>query len=109
MSTTNTTTQRLTIVGPNLPRQAKATFHVHAEGCADLQRGWIRQFLQSYAWSAEFSALLEVEADVYDFLQGPNGEDPDYTLGQYLDTEFYFAPCVTLPKGDADAIAAQYT
>jgi len=93
---TTTTTQRLTVVGPNLPQEAKATFHVHAEGCADLRRGWIARHAGD-GWTAEFSSLLDVEADVYDF--APD-EDESYRLGDYL-TEFYFAPCVTLPEGEA--------
>lgn len=99
--------QRLTVVGPNLPNQAKATFHVHAEGCPDLRRGWIRPYA-AYAgtggegWTAEYSSLYDLEADVYDFLQQPGGEDPDYVLGQYQN-EFHFAPCVLLPEKDEDS------
>lgn len=26
------------IIGPNLPDQSKGSFHVHAEGCADVER-----------------------------------------------------------------------
>jgi hypothetical protein len=83
--------QCLTVVGPNLPRQAKATFHVHACGCSDLKRGWIKPYAEQ-AWSHEYDSKLDLEADVYDF--APD-ENPDYTLGDYQD-EFYFAPCVTI-------------
>jgi len=93
-----TDSQRLTVVGPNLPREARATFHVHAEGCDDLRRGWIRPYA-AYAgtggegWTAEYDSLLAVEADVYDFAPA---ENEDYTLGDWQ-SEFHFAPCVTLP------------
>lgn len=88
-----TQTQTLTIVGPNLPQQAKATFHVHAAGCADLKRGWIKRYAID-AWDMDATCLTDVEADVYDF--APD-ENPDYVLGDYQ-SEFYFAPCVTLPE-----------
>lgn len=84
-------TQTLRVVGPNLPAQAKATFHVHAAGCADLSRGWIARC--DDGWTMEAASLLEVEADAYDF--APD-ETEDYELGDYQ-SEFHFAPCVTLP------------
>lgn len=87
--------QLLTIVGPNLPRQAgAATFHVHAVGCADLKRGWIRPHAEC-GWDMEAERRLDVEAEVYDFMPD---EDPDYRLGDYQ-YDFYFAPCVTVPHG----------
>jgi len=90
-------TQRLTIVGPNLPSQANATFHVHAAGCADLKRGWIARYARD-AWDMNADYLVDVEADVYDFVPD---ENPDYTLGDYLD-DFHFAPCVHLPASPTD-------
>lgn len=87
-------TQRLTIVGPNLPAQAKAPFHVHAAGCTDLKRGWIRSYAAE-AWDMDASSRYDVEASVYDFAAD---EDPHYSLGDYQ-SEFWFAPCVTLPLG----------
>jgi hypothetical protein len=92
-------TQQLIVIGPNLPNQAKATFHVHADGCADLQRGWIKPYARQAGtgrgegWTAEYGSLLEVEGDVYDFAAD---ENEDYELGDYQ-SEFHFAPCVTLP------------
>jgi hypothetical protein len=85
-------TQTLRIVGPNLPSEAKATFHVHAAGCADLSRGWISRCRDG--WEGEYDSLLAVEAETYDFAPA---ESEGYTLGDYLD-EFHFAPCVTLPR-----------
>lgn len=82
--------QLLTIVGPNLPYEAGPhTFHVHAAGCADLKRGWIRSHAEN-GWDMRAESRLDVEAEVYDFM--PN-EDPNYTLGDYL-WDFRFAPCV---------------
>lgn len=51
-TSTTPTSQVLRIVGPNLPSQATATFHVHAAGCADLTRGWIRNC--SDGWTATY-------------------------------------------------------
>lgn len=83
---------RVTIVGPNLPRQAKATFHVHAEGCADLSRGWIRAH---QADTVDAQSRHDVEAEVYYFA---SSENDDYELGDYQ-SEFHFAPCVSdLPE-----------
>jgi hypothetical protein len=96
----NTTTetpgyQELTILGPNLPREAKATFHVHAAGCADMKRGWLgRHTARDGGWNMHARCLVDVEATVYDF--APD-ENEDYKLGDYL-SEFHFAPCVHLPE-----------
>lgn len=85
-------TQTLRIVGPNLPSEAKATFHVHAEGCADLKRGWIARCRDG--WTMEAASRFDVEADAYDFAPA---ESEGYTLGDYQ-SEFHFAPCVTVPE-----------
>ena len=85
--------QEVVVVGPNLPRQAKATFHVHAVGCKDLKRGWIAQYT-SEAWTTSIRCHLDLEAEVYDF--APE-ENEGYELGDYL-SEFHFAPCVTVPE-----------
>lgn len=76
----------VTIVGPNLPRQAKATFHVHKAGCVDLNRGWIANH---DAWTIPVNNRLDVEAEVYDFAPEENEE---YELGDYQ-FDFHFAPC----------------
>lgn len=86
-------TQSLTVVGPNLGSEAKATFHVHAAGCRDLDRGFLRNHKQD-AHTATYDSLVAVEADVYDFAPA---ENEDYKLGDWL-TEFWFAPCVKLPE-----------
>ena len=91
--TDETITVRL--VGPNLPAQAKATFHVHVDGCADLTRGGIKRYVAE-SWTMQAASALDVEAEVYDFAAA---ENPDYTLGDYQ-SEFHFAPCVQFPEDD---------
>jgi len=88
--------QRVTIVGPNLPGslQRQGTFHVHAEGCADLKRGAIREEAEN-GWTIEASSVDEVVQNIYDpgnFQYDPS--DPaDYS--PYLH-DVHFAPCVQL-------------
>lgn len=85
------------IVGPNLPRQAKATFHIHTANCADLQRGWIRYYAERETWIFDADTRIEV----CDVTYPP--EDFNCESGEYLDTEFYFAPCCDdLPEGSPD-------
>lgn len=97
-------TQRLVIVGPNLPtnhpnnRHPHATFHVHAEGCADLSRGWLARYARGES-AFDFASLLDVESLIYDFAPA---ESEGYELGDYID-DFYFAPCVTLPRESEEA------
>ncbi len=79
----------VTIVGPNLPQQAKAEFHVHRAGCRDLDRGWIKRYAPE-AWTIAVPDRYAVESDVYYFCPG---EDPDYELGQYQ-SSFHFATCL---------------
>lgn len=87
-NTTEPRTFQVAVVGPNLPSQAKATFHVHAAGCADLQRGWIARYVDGFTFHV--SCAHDVEAVIYDF--APD-ETPGYKLGDFLD-EFHFAPCL---------------
>lgn len=84
--------QRVTVVGPNLPGslQRIATFHVHAEGCADLKRGAIRPHA-AQGWTIEARSLTEVCDEVYP------PEDFECESGEYL-FDFHFAPCVNLPE-----------
>jgi hypothetical protein len=89
-------TQRLTLVGPNLPRPLcdRGTFHVHEAGCRDLHRGMLGACINGVnEYTANFRSRLEVESFVYDF--APE-ENEDYTLGDYQ-YDFHFAPCVTIP------------
>lgn len=83
--------QRVVIVGPNLRDQSKGTFHVHAEGCADLKRSPnLRHEDQSMV--VEATSLIDVEQYIY----GPDAGDFDVEPGTVLD-DFHFAPCVNLP------------
>lgn len=84
--------QRVTIVGPNLPRSLadQGTFHVHAAGCADLNRGAIREAAMD-AWTIEATSKTEVCDATYD------PSDFQCESGEYL-YDFHFAPCVTIPE-----------
>ncbi len=86
----------VTILGPNLPREAKATFEVHAAGCGHLtpiraskhvhvRKGWG----PCDSWTIEAASRLDVESAVYDW--APE-ENEDYTLGDYAH-EFHFTGC----------------
>lgn len=81
---------RIEIFGPNLPRPEsnKAEFHVHAAGCQDGER--LARRLDEPRMPLDVQCRLEAEAYIYDF--APD-ENPDYTLGDWLD-EFHFAPCL---------------
>lgn len=87
--------QSVVIVGPNLPRSLErfGTFHVHAEGCADLTRGAIRHYAAD-AWpmlaSSRDAVVFEIHAD---FL----AENEDSSVADYRG-EVHFAPCVRLPQ-----------
>ena len=90
--------QRLVVVGPNLPASLShlGTFHVHAEGCADLKRGAIRPYAEQEirdGGAIEFRTQVEVAEHIYD-----NGiMTEDETGADYL-FDFHFAPCVHLPR-----------
>jgi hypothetical protein len=86
-------TQNLYVVGPNLRDQSKGSFHVHAEGCRDMQRMAKRD--------QEFQVELDNGAVEFDSLTGvvdycyPPG-DFECESGEYM-SDFHFAPCVKLP------------
>lgn len=88
-----TATQRLVIVGPNLPAtlNRKGEFHVHAEGCAHLKRNPLRTYAQGEP-AYEFATCVEVAEHVYD-----NGIMTEDETGEDYLFDFHFAPCVTLP------------
>lgn len=97
------TSQRVVIVGPNLPGslQRLGTFHVHAEGCADLKRGAIRPYAEQDApYATEYSSRIELADDIYADIMA----EGDYASGDLVG-DFHFAPCVTLPMS-ADAPTA---
>ena len=116
--------RRVVILGPNLSnaQQRLGTFHVHAEGCADIKRGyfvrWPRSMRSEQAVSV--SSRLEVVNEIYgpgagSFYEeaGGNANHPG-GLNEYLDslvdTEFHFAPCVKdLPRTPVEQKAVEVT
>lgn len=95
---TTTEAQRITVVGPNLPREAKATFHAHAEGCADLSKGWIKNYTRD-AWTFEATSLTDVVYEIHsDFIDDNDCDPVEDFMG-----EVHFAPCVHLPYKTAVA------
>lgn len=92
------TSQRVTIVGPNLRDQSKGDFHVHAAGCGDLARDPnLRREDQS--WSIDAPSRLAIADAIYEDIIA---ENPDTTASDYL-SSLHFAPCVTLPMARVTA------
>jgi hypothetical protein len=84
---------RVTICGPNLRDQSKGTFHVHAEGCADLQRGARREPEYAKGWTIDAASLVEVCDEVYP------PEDFECESGEWT-YDFHVFPCASaLPTG----------
>ena len=88
---------RVTICGPNLRDQSKGTFHVHAEGCADLARGARREPEYGNGWTVEAATAEDVVLDVY----GPEAGDFEFDPSDPADMAFYksdfhFFPCTGL-------------
>ena len=80
---------RVTICGPNLRDQSKGQFHVHAEGCADLRRGAIREPEYRHGWTIDATSREQVADEVYaDIID----ENPGTTAGDYV-SDFHFFPC----------------
>lgn len=88
------TTTTVVIVGPNLPREAKATFHVHAAGCADLKRGWIARHA-----AGERPVRCASEQDVVEYVYADMIDESDAAWSDYA-SEFHYAPCVTFANPD---------
>jgi hypothetical protein len=89
---------RVTIVGPNLRDQSKGTFHVHAEGCADIARNARRDPAYADGWTVEVASQDDVVLEVY----GPDAGDFDFNPDDADDRAFYrsdfhFLPCASLP------------
>ncbi len=89
--------QRVTIIGPNLPRadEAKGTFHVHAEGCSD---GIRLQHRAEPGWTIDASSRERCALSVY----ADHIDEGSMDLADAL-ADLYFAPCVTLPTSDPNA------
>lgn len=83
---------QVTIIGPNLYKQEKGQFHVHAAGCGDIARDPKRY---GYAgagphMTCEAASQVEVAEFIYSDIMEENGDE---TGESYVD-EFHFAPCV---------------
>lgn len=104
---------RVNIVGPNLPREAPATFEVHAEDCAHLKRGYLRRAI---AQRDGFVVDVRSQHDAVDEVYGPQAGSFYLESGKLVDgklvpatwedgyvQDFYFAPCVKdLPYDHAE-------
>lgn len=90
---------KIEIVGPNLVDQSKGSFHVHAAGCADLNK---RQYhsnrnIEQYLWIIEAESQQEIVEEVYsDFL--PTNDDGEPTTWLDYADDVYIFPCVKLPE-----------
>jgi hypothetical protein len=82
---------RVVVIGPNLPNQDNGSFHVHAEGCADIKRSpdyRSREFDGDKANVTDYATEIEMVEDVYaDFV------DDDNPATEFLN-DFYIFPCV---------------
>lgn len=92
----------VTVLGPNLPGklQDQGDFHVHAAGCAHLNKSPLRQI----KWERyEMNAASETDVIVWiyeDIIAERLREDVDTTFEQEivdLACTVHFAPCVKLP------------
>jgi hypothetical protein len=97
---------RVRVCGPNLNDQSKGTFHVHADGCADLKKyGPYRKYSGEVNGEAEMpvddATVLRVVCWTY---ADQINEQPEDERAQYVDNlvnDFWFAPCTDgLPFGD---------
>lgn len=84
---------RVTIFGPNLPRelQQRGQFHIHREGCLDGVR-LERSYDLDPPWTIDAVDREGVTEDIYDpesFLYDPE----DLHDRQQFDDDLYFAPC----------------
>lgn len=80
---------RVTICGPNLRDQSKGTFHVHAEGCADLARHASREPEYRNGWTVDAESRKDIVTAIYDpsdFQYDADTEWRDYD-------DMYLFPC----------------
>lgn len=91
---------RVTVFGPNLPRNDHGTFHVHRTGCADTKRGIYRHIKyggDQGGWGLDVSSDDEVIQEIYppgDFDYDPKNPD-EYTA---YENDVTFFPCIRFPK-----------
>lgn len=92
---------RVHIIGPNLPDQSKGSFHIHAEGCTDVQRDpQYAAFLHDREYTWAVTSRLNAAAEVY----ADQIAEGTMTAHDGL-ADLYFAPCTVpgLPySNDAD-------
>lgn len=102
-STREHTVPRLTIVGPNLPRELsdRGTFHVHATGCAHLDTRVLRDAYREAGFTSDASSLTELCDEVY-------GDELDREGGEYAG-EFHVAPCAARLLAPAARAASRGT
>jgi hypothetical protein len=95
MTTTERTTMKVTVCGPNLRDQSKGEFHVHAAGCADLARGARREPMYRDGWTLDVASRLAVAAEMYaDQIDENEGNAPYDAPAGYL-ADFHFFPCTS--------------
>jgi len=87
-------TQRVIIIGPNLPDDSLGTFHVHAVGCRDGVR--LNKAMGSQAgWEIDADSRKAIVIDIYSDHMADNAEDPDVVWPEFDD--LHLCPCVKLP------------
>ena len=89
---------RVRVCGPNLRIQSKGTFHVHADGCADLTKyGPGRKYGGDTNGEFETTLVVETYRDVSeaiyaDIIDEQDPEDGVDWAEAYI-SDFHFAPC----------------
>lgn len=83
---------RVHIIGPNLRDQSKGDFHVHAEGCADVQRNPEYQ-VPDYDTDRKLVYDVTSQRDVSEFIYSDMIGEGSMTWQDGVDT-FHLSPCV---------------
>lgn len=84
---------KVVIIGPNLFKQDKGQFHVHAAGCGDIARDPKRYGYVEAAPHMPCDVATKAAAAEYVYCDIIAERGGDETGLDYLD-EFHFAPCV---------------
>ncbi|MET0711069.1 MAG: hypothetical protein ABWZ30_00995 [Jiangellaceae bacterium] len=102
MTETSTAAFHVHTIGPNLPREFKYSYHVHAKGCPDVRRNPLyqsREFAEDRTYVYDVDSLTELSAIINADVIGED-EDPDSYLG-----EFKVFPCVgDLPRTTPESL-----
>lgn len=86
------------IIGPNLPDQSKGSFHVHAFGCADVQRNHERAPDFAYDRTNPWDVTSRIDAAAQTFADQIDEGSMTAEDGVH---DMWFAPCVSeLPHDD---------